>query len=43
MKALKALGWKAEVVWECETGNLAKLVRKIRTFLGPAGNSRLEL
>jgi DNA mismatch endonuclease (patch repair protein) len=35
IKALNALGWQAQVVWECETRDLAKLSRKIRLFLGP--------
>jgi DNA mismatch endonuclease (patch repair protein) len=35
VQALRALGWKAEVIWECDTRDLAALRRKIRRFLGP--------
>ena len=35
LQALKALGWKAEIVWECETRNLVALRRKLKAFLGP--------
>ena len=31
--ALRKLGWKCLVVWECETENLAKLTGKVRRFL----------
>ena len=30
---LRAAGWKILVVWECETGNNADLMNKIKTFL----------
>jgi DNA mismatch endonuclease (patch repair protein) len=31
---LAALGWRALVVWECETGDKAALATRIRSFLG---------
>lgn len=31
--ALRKMGWKVLVVWECETKNPAKLERKLRKFL----------
>jgi DNA mismatch endonuclease (patch repair protein) len=34
VQALRSMGWKAEVIWECETRDLAALRRKIREFLG---------
>lgn len=34
--ALKAKGWRALVIWECETGKI-DVARRIRTFLGKAG------
>jgi DNA mismatch endonuclease (patch repair protein) len=44
IRALKALGWQAGVVWECETRDLTKLSRKIKLFLGPAAsNGRLRI
>jgi G:T-mismatch repair DNA endonuclease (very short patch repair protein) len=39
MLSLKAKGWKAEVIWECETRNLSSLERKVRAFLGPPKKS----
>jgi DNA mismatch endonuclease, patch repair protein len=34
LRALKRLGWRALVLWECQLGNPAELERKIRVFLG---------
>jgi G:T-mismatch repair DNA endonuclease (very short patch repair protein) len=28
------MGWKYLVIWECELGDLPKLAREIRSFLG---------
>jgi DNA mismatch endonuclease (patch repair protein) len=36
LKTLFDLGWKAEIIWECETRDPAALRLKIKTFLGPA-------
>ena len=34
--ALKKLGWRVKVVWECEVKNRAKLARQLNSFiLGP--------
>lgn len=30
---LRRTGWKVRVIWECETKNLDRLERKVRTFL----------
>ncbi len=35
-RALRALGWKALVIWDCETRDTTKTAMRIRTFLGPA-------
>lgn len=36
--ALKQLGWRSFVVWECEVkGSIEKTITKIATFLGPPG------
>jgi DNA mismatch endonuclease, patch repair protein len=32
-RALRALGWKTLVVWECETNDGEKLMKKLRRFL----------
>lgn len=32
--ALKRLGWKVLVVWECETKHPSRLVKRLQTFLG---------
>ena len=34
MRSLKANGWKALVVWECETKKKLKLANRLRRFLG---------
>lgn len=34
-RALRALGWKVLVVWDCETRQPEKLARKLARFLGP--------
>lgn len=31
---LRALGWRVIVIWECETGDTARLQRKLRKQLG---------
>ena len=36
LEDLKAKGWRALVIWECETGKI-DVARRIRTFLGKAG------
>jgi len=33
LKALKKLGWKVLVIWECQTKKSEKIVDKISTFL----------
>ena len=33
LRALRELGWKTMVVWECELGDLDHLSRRIRRFL----------
>lgn len=33
-KSLKVMGWKIIAIWECETGDIDSLVRKLRHFLG---------
>jgi DNA mismatch endonuclease, patch repair protein len=39
-KELKKLGWRVSVIWECETKDLARLERKIRSILrSSAGRS----
>ena len=35
--ALAAIGWRAEVVWECELKDEAALEARLRLQLGPAG------
>jgi DNA mismatch endonuclease, patch repair protein len=34
IRALRRRGWRAIVVWECETKNVAKLTTKAQNFLG---------
>lgn len=34
-KDLRAIGWRVMVIWECQTTNLARLRRRIRSFLEP--------
>ena len=34
LRALRRLGWRVLVVWECQTGNLIKLEPKLLRFLG---------
>jgi DNA mismatch endonuclease (patch repair protein) len=31
--ALDELGWKSLVIWECETGDVEKLARRLDKFL----------
>jgi DNA mismatch endonuclease (patch repair protein) len=33
LRRIRALGWKAVVLWECETADLARLERKLRRVL----------
>jgi DNA mismatch endonuclease (patch repair protein) len=33
LRLLKKLGWKADIVWECETKNLETLAKRIYRFL----------
>ena len=35
LKTLRRLGWRVLVIWECETRDHAKIVRRIAKFLGP--------
>ena len=32
--ALKAIGWKVLVIWECETNDEARIEKKLQRFLG---------
>jgi DNA mismatch endonuclease, patch repair protein len=41
ISALKDMGWKIHVVWECETINLPRLRRRLRQFLGPCRAARV--
>jgi DNA mismatch endonuclease (patch repair protein) len=34
-RALRQLGWKPVVVWECEIGNPERLVKRLRRQIGP--------
>jgi DNA mismatch endonuclease, patch repair protein len=34
VSALKSLGWKVMVVWECETKDTGRLSRRLQRFLG---------
>jgi DNA mismatch endonuclease (patch repair protein) len=34
-KALRQLGWEVITVWECETKNFGKLLRRLSAFLNP--------
>jgi len=36
IEALRAAGWKALVIWECETRDEGLVRRRLRTFLGAA-------
>jgi DNA mismatch endonuclease (patch repair protein) len=33
---LEKFGWKVQVIWECETDNIERLMRKVTAFLQPA-------
>jgi DNA mismatch endonuclease, patch repair protein len=33
--SLRHLGWRALVIWECETRNAAKITKRVAKFLGP--------
>lgn len=33
--ALRAIGWKSLVIWECELKNAAAVVRRAKRYLGP--------
>lgn len=35
LKALRGLGWKCLVIWECETKDAKRVARKVARFLGP--------
>ena len=39
LRALRRLGWRTLVVWECETRDEARLARRLRRFLAPPGSS----
>ena len=39
LKALRRLGWRALVVWECETKDAARLAGRLRRFLSPPASS----
>lgn len=34
LTALEAMGWRALVIWECETKDAAAVARRLRDFLG---------
>jgi DNA mismatch endonuclease (patch repair protein) len=34
MVALKVMGWRVLVIWECETRNAAMVAKRVRAFLG---------
>lgn len=34
IRALKRGGWRVLTIWECETGDLLKLLNKMKKFLG---------
>jgi DNA mismatch endonuclease (patch repair protein) len=40
IEALRAAGWKALVIWECETRNEPLVGRRLRTFLGAAARGK---
>ena len=33
LSALRAEGWRVNVIWECETKNIEKLLKKIKDFM----------
>jgi DNA mismatch endonuclease (patch repair protein) len=35
ISALKELGWETFVLWECELGDGAEVLRRVTNFLGP--------
>ena len=35
MRALRAVGWKCITIWECELYDIARVGRRMRTFLTP--------
>lgn len=37
-RALRRLGWRLMVVWECEMGDAARVMRRAERFLGAPGN-----
>ena len=41
--ALREMGWRVFVIWECETKDLASVTEAVRRFLGPVprGHSRM--
>jgi len=43
LKALREAGWKALVVWECETRDLDRLKRLVSQIRGPAPPRRLPV
>ena len=36
LRKLRKAGWKALVIWECETSDPERLERRLSKFLGPA-------
>src|SRR5262245_28339994 len=34
--ALRGLGWRVMIIWECETANRTKLKNRLAKYLGPA-------
>jgi DNA mismatch endonuclease (patch repair protein) len=43
IEALAAMGWQALVIWECEVRDDGGLKKRLRTFLGRAGQKRIPL
>ena len=35
VQALQAVGWRVEVVWECETRDRSRLVKRLSNMFGP--------
>jgi len=35
IEALGGMGWRALIIWECETSNLDLVAEEVRRFLGP--------
>jgi len=42
MIALEAIGWAAEVVWECELSNIDVVLARLKAFIGPVSVSKAK-